>query len=117
MPKVNLVSLKKHRYAGEALKPGDDFSAPVAHAKVLIALKRAKKAPPVTAAEIAGLHPYIAPGGQGAFTDEGDVAQAEQTETPEPTAAPEVAPPVPEVAAAEPKPKRAYNRKSATPKK
>lgn len=118
MPKVNLVSLKKHRYAGESLKPGDDFNAPVAHAKVLIALKRAKKALPVTAAEVAGVDPVIK-----ATEPEPKNDGHEVEHVPEVPAAP-----VPAVTAykrrdmtaetsAAPKPKRTYKRKSTTAKK
>lgn len=52
MPKVNLVSLKPHTYAGERLQAGDEFNAPSSHAKVLIAIKRARRAvaaPPAVA--------------------------------------------------------------------
>ncbi len=60
MPKVNLISTKAHRYGGERLKPGDEFNAPAAHARLLIAMKRARKAPPVAdpVAET-GLYPSV----------------------------------------------------------
>lgn len=49
MERKNLIAITSFKYAGERFKPGDSFTAPRAHARAFIAIKRAKSAPDVPA--------------------------------------------------------------------
>lgn len=44
MERVNLIATSSLKYAGVRLKPGEAFTAPRAHARAFVAIKRAKHA-------------------------------------------------------------------------
>jgi hypothetical protein len=116
MPKVNLVSLKSHRYGGENLKAGDAFSAPRAHARVLIAMKRARKAAAVPDPEPDDDSALAGNTVTAVIPDEVSEVAIEQESEPEPEPEPTPAkrvrmtPAAPLVVA--PKPKRKYTRRA-----